>query len=207
MKRLSAHELRAARKAQDWNTLWEQSLPIVKFAISSMVRGGMDRHHCTDDTLQEASLAAGKAVRTWDPSKGEFSTWIVKRATGAIRNHINRERNGLIGGRDAYVATVEMQEERAPDLEAKSALGDLEGAERIRLVRDLLFRASDNPLDYEIVAYRFGFAGYPVQTMNEIARRVRLPLRTVERRLAKALRDMAGFAENSGYVKGYRETA
>lgn len=205
MKRLSADELRAARKAQDWKTLWEQAIPLVKFTMSSFVRGGMDTKYCTDDALQIANLAVGSAVRTWEPEKGEFSTWIMFRAQGAIVDYIRREQSGIVGGRDSSGSTFSIHEDLTPDARKLGTLAELEAEETARQVRDWLFMHSDDPLDYEIVCYRFGIGAYPQLEIKEIARRVKTPLRTVERRLQKSLTEMAVLAEKSRYKAPSKE--
>lgn len=164
----------------------------------------MDRKHCTDDTLQEASLAAGKAVRTWDPAKGEFSTWIITKATSAIRDHVRRERSGPVGGRDAYGATSKWVEEVIPDGRQKSVL-NLMVEERDKTELRNLVGHLRSEADKEIVALRFGLERFPAMRMQQIAQQVGLSLATVERRLANALAEMRGFAERSRQLPNSKE--
>lgn len=207
MKRLSADELRAARKAQDWKTLWEQAIPLVKFTMSSFIRGGMDPKYRFEDALQSAYLAVGQAVRTWDPGTGEFSTWIMFRAQGAIVNYINKEQSGVVGGRDAEGQMYGSPEEHLATVAVDFAtLRELEEEEVRRTVRDWLFTHSDDPLDHEIICYRFGIGDYPLLSIIEIASRVKRPYRTVKRRLQKSLQEMARLAEKSGYMSHEKDT-
>lgn len=201
MKRLSADELRAARKAQDWKTLWEQAIPLVKFTMSSFIKGGMDPKYRFEDALQSAYLAVGQAVRTWDPGTGEFSTWIMFRAQGAIVDYIRKEQSGVVGGRDAEGQMYGSPEEHLATVAVDFAtLRELEEEEVRRTVRDWLFMHSDDPLDHEIICYRFGMNGYPQLTLREISKRVQRPFITVRRRIEKSLAVMSTFADKSRYM-------
>lgn len=164
----------------------------------------MHRRHIAD-ALQSGYLGVGQAVRTWDPSAGEFSTWIMFRAQGAIADYIRREQSGLVGGRDSSCSTVGIQEEALTGEKTPSTLAELVEEETSRQVRDWLFMHSDDPLDYEIVCYRFGINDYPQLEIKEIARRVKTPYRTVENRLRKSLRRMVVLAEKSRYKAPQRE--
>lgn len=103
MKRLTHGELADAQGRSQWAVLWEQALPLVKFAVKRLIKSGaLAAEYATDDLLQEGNLAAGKVIRTWDPFEGAFSTWVIRRVSGALANHIARESSGLVGGRDAH---------------------------------------------------------------------------------------------------------
>jgi RNA polymerase sigma factor (sigma-70 family) len=102
MARLTLEELTAASDRKDWNLLWGAAIPIVKFAMKRITRArNVAGRHVTDDMLQEAMEAAGRAVRTWRPLEHNFSTHIVQAAKGAIRGHIRAQASGMVGGRDA----------------------------------------------------------------------------------------------------------
>lgn len=85
--RLASNELALARDAEDWTTLWKAAMPWVKFVISSMARQGVD-----EDLLQEGNLAAGAAVRSWDPDKGAFSTHICSYVRFEMLKHLNEQK-------------------------------------------------------------------------------------------------------------------
>jgi DNA-directed RNA polymerase sigma subunit (sigma70/sigma32) len=123
------------------------------------------------------------------------------RARGAIINYAQSEQTGMVGGRDAYSPTSEVTgDDVTPDDQAVETLAELEEEEMTRTVRDWLFQHSDDPLDHEIVCYRFGLNGYPQLTLREISARVRRPFITVRRRIEKSLAAMSTLADKSGYL-------
>lgn len=92
MTRLTDDQLKAASAAADWNTLWLEADPWIKFTMSELNCGD-------DDAYQEAQLATGKAVRTWDPQIASFGTHIVNQVRGALLNWINGQNNAGVGSR------------------------------------------------------------------------------------------------------------
>lgn len=188
MKRLSAEELRAARKAEDYRTLWEQADDLCKFAVSSMIRGGMDKQYATDDMLQEARMGAGKAVRTWDPAKGEFSTWITGRARYAISDHIRRLLNGMVGGRDVQGTTGEYHDYAPCE---KEQAEDITSRESDILFGRYVLDQLDDFEEVQLLRMRYGFDGEPM-SVPEIAKAMGQPLRTTERMLKNIQEKLAG---------------
>lgn len=196
MRRLSAEELRAAKADHDYRLLWEQALPLVKFAVGQLVRGGMNSAACTEDMLQDGNLAAGRAVRTWDPKKGEFATWVVARVQGAIRNHLTRERSGMVGGRDAHGQTAHLEEEAAlsPD---DDILTEMQLAEAADIIQGSLHEIPRR--DSNLLRMKHGLFGVSPLAVAEIAYRFGAPLRTTERAIAQAFKKLAGIVRKSGY--------
>lgn len=204
MNRLSAPELSAARKAQNYKLLWEQAIPVVKFAISRLVQSGrVDRSYCSDDMYQAAYLAVGATVRSWEPDKVAFSTWIVARAQGAALDYLRGQASGMVGGRDANGRTGVYDEELTPDLGS----GIAESLENDQEAQQLLagWQQLDR-FDRNLLALRYGL-GVESQTMSEVAQSTGEPLRTTERKLQVALRKLAGFLQKSRtYTKDTEET-
>jgi len=100
--KLTQDELVALSDAKDWKRMWEEAIPLVKFAVKRITRArNVAGHHVTDDMIQEAMEAAGAAVRTWSPLYGSFSSWIVTAAKQAVRDHIRSEASGMVGGQRA----------------------------------------------------------------------------------------------------------
>lgn len=193
MKRLSAEQLRAAQVAQDYHTLWEQADPLCLFAIRSMRRQKVEKLTITDDMVQDAREAAGRAVRAWDPDKGPFTTYIVNRVRNAIGNHLAKERGGMVGGRDAHGTTGSYEDVTPCDRERAEGL--LERMGDVRIARYLM-GTIDNFRAWQIVRMRFGFDQEPM-TLPEIARATQTPLRSVERLFAKTIKKLAGLVNKS----------
>lgn len=164
MKLMNAEELRAAHAAQNWRVLWEQTIYIVKHAVTRLLQAGqLAPERASDDLLQEGYMAAGKAVKTWNPDLGMFSTWISHAVRGAMLNHLKAESTGIIGGRDAGLITTQLADDITPDMEGdepteeierlkdavrvRIALGHLEERERLILERWFGIDCEPEPMD------------------------------------------------------------
>lgn len=80
--------------------LWKQAQFVVLFVYNRMVRAGRLPTAKQDiDAIQEANLAAGEALRRWDPSRGTLATWLVPTIRGVLLNYANTHRNGGIGSK------------------------------------------------------------------------------------------------------------
>ena len=77
-----------------YSELWARSEALVKSALGRLLRQG-SIYAITDDMLQDAHIAAGKACRSWNPAKGAFSTWITINVAHAATDHQRREGNTL----------------------------------------------------------------------------------------------------------------
>lgn len=108
MTRLTDEQLQTARALEDWDTLWLAADPWIKFAMSELRCGD-------EDALQEARLAAGQAVRSWDPAVVAFSTHVNTYARGAILNWLQAQQTAGVGSRrvaaeGAALDTISLQD-------------------------------------------------------------------------------------------------
>lgn len=194
MRQLRADELRAAKADENYRLLWAQALPLVKYALRKLQAKGI---RFTDDLLQDCNLAAGQAVRRWNPDKGEFATWIIARVRGAAWNHQRREYSGMVGGRDAPGRTV-LYEEELSGGEDDDLLKELHTEDAQEAVVDGLANMAPNNAD--LLRYRFGLFGRKSSSVAELAELYGVGQRTMERRLGFAFAELAGNIENSGYL-------
>jgi RNA polymerase sigma factor (sigma-70 family) len=93
------HRLREAGDARAQQALWLEALRLVVYSAGKLM--GARGYSADPDTIQEGNIAAGAAVKTWNPAKGRFSTWIVKSVRGAMIDHYLRELRQGTGGKDA----------------------------------------------------------------------------------------------------------
>lgn len=200
MKRLNADELRAAQVAQDWRSLWEQALPLVKFAVNRFAMRGVDRALCSDDMIQDGNIAAGKAVRSWNPDKGEFSTWILARVEGAIRNHLQRTLSGMVGGRDSEGRTGFFEDERFADVE--ELVSSLEQEDEATRLGDALAQLTAG--DQKILALRYGVGGEKTLQVQEIAIHLGWSQSSVKRVLAECVKKLTRLLRKPGNIYGSR---
>lgn len=202
MRQLRADELRAAKADEDYKLLWAQALPLVKYALRKLQSRGI---RLTDDLLQDCNLAAGQAVRRWNPNKGEFATWIIARVRGAAWNHQRRERSGMVGGRDAPGHTVTYEEELSggddDDILKELHIEDAQEA----VIHGLANMAL--PDNADLLRYRFGLFGGKSSSVAELAELYGVGQRTMERRLGFAFAELAGIVQNSGYLGKPRRNA
>jgi RNA polymerase sigma factor (sigma-70 family) len=89
--------------------LWEDALRLV-LLIEGRLRKQYGIEQPDLDMIQEGNIAAGKAVETWDPSAGAFSTWIVAAVRGRMLDYLNEAAKGGIGSKSAAVVLVDMDE-------------------------------------------------------------------------------------------------
>jgi RNA polymerase sigma factor (sigma-70 family) len=193
--------LRALKAAQDWKSLWSQALPLVKHTVSKLIASGrLTSEQATDDLLQEGNLAAGRAVRTWDPDKGAFSTWIVRAAHGAILDHIQRTSSGMVGGRRSPGHTTQLFEEslegslREPEEEILRA----QNAQMIRRAVETL----KIPEDRELLKLVYGLEDDEPRTLVQIAKDWDMSERSIQRMYAAAMKKLAGCLNNWRYLPG-----
>lgn len=158
-----------------------------------MIRGGLDKSRVSDDMLQDAREAAGKAVRTWDPAKGEFSTWITARVRYAIADHIRREAGGMVGGRDTHGTTGTYVDVTPCDKKGGEQIA-VEQSE-VGFVQALLLQIGDSE-ERQVLRLRFGFDGEPMK-MLEVARRIGKSLATTERIYSQVQKRLRGIVKKS----------
>jgi len=186
---MNADELRAAHAAQDWRTLWEQSVPIVKYSIKLLMKAGrLSRNSISDDLLQEGYEAAGRAVRSWNPDIGKFSPWISQAARSAMLNHLRREAGGMVGGRDAVALTTQWVDDVAADAEADTPFQEVErsvDALRVRIALTAL-----EPNEQLVIKRYFGVDCAP-EPMDAICKMSGLSRRSAWRIIREALERMS----------------
>jgi RNA polymerase sigma factor (sigma-70 family) len=73
----------------DHQTLWEAAVPLVRYVVKRLdVYGPHDR----EDLIAEGTLAAGVAIRAWNPIDVAFSTWVCNCVRNRLIAYIDRER-------------------------------------------------------------------------------------------------------------------
>jgi RNA polymerase sigma factor (sigma-70 family) len=197
MRKLSHEDLRAARDRQDWNTLWLQSIPLVKFSIKKMMsEGEVDPFWAREDLLQEGMLAAGLAVRSWDTIEGAFSSWVTLKVRGHLLDHLNRNATNGMGGKDADVTVASLheiahrteesettrQDELAYDVEV---FAPPETAAEAAALRRLMVRLTSAEAD--VVARTFGLGGAEPQSLREVAEHYGVSHVMLRKRLKRAV--------------------
>jgi RNA polymerase sigma factor (sigma-70 family) len=80
---------------RDWarNRLWIDTAKLVLYVFHLMRRAGSLPGVAPDDmdVIQEGNMAAGRALKRWDPSKGALSTFLVPSIRGAMLNYREKE--------------------------------------------------------------------------------------------------------------------
>lgn len=90
-------------------TLWKDAVRLVPM-IEARVRKGYGGETADPDLLQEGALACGRAVETWDPQAGAFSTWVAHVVRGAMLDYVNEVHKGGVGSKAADVTMVDMHD-------------------------------------------------------------------------------------------------
>jgi len=91
------------------NRLWTDACRFV-VVIESRIRKAYGIESPDPDMIQEGNLAAGKAVETWDPAQGAFTTWIGRVVSGAMLDYLNEANKGGVGSKSADVQMVDMHD-------------------------------------------------------------------------------------------------
>lgn len=89
--------------------LWGRALGLV-LAAEAKIRKRYELDEIDPDMVQEGNLAAGKAVDTWDPAKGAFSTWVSVNARGAMLDYLNERNKGGVGSKSSAAVILDMEE-------------------------------------------------------------------------------------------------
>jgi RNA polymerase sigma factor (sigma-70 family) len=87
--------------------LWVEACRMVPM-IEARVRKARGIEHADPDLIQEGNLACGRAVETWDPEKGAFTTWVGHIVTYALLEYLGEADKGGIGSKAADVYMVDM---------------------------------------------------------------------------------------------------
>lgn len=96
-----------AKKAKQ--ILWNDAVRLVPM-IEARVRKGFGGEYPDPDLIQEGALACGRAVETWDPEAGAFSTWVAHVVRGAMLDYVNEANKGGVGSKAANVTMVDMHD-------------------------------------------------------------------------------------------------
>lgn len=167
--------------ARDHKALWARALPYTKYAIKRLIKSGrISKEQSTDDFFQECCLAAGEAARQWDPSRAEFSTWIVRRVTdralNALRDAHNRDKH-IAGEFDETLTPSEASVERSVQTRQ----------DRVRVKRAL---EGLSPALKDVIERRYGIAR-PARSAKQIADEDGTHRNTVLRMLVLAQNQLA----------------
>lgn len=115
MRRYSNRELAQLWDRKDWATLWPIMVPMVKHAVRRCMQRGLDPYYVRDDLMQEAYLAAWKALPKWNAFESSLQRWIEEKVRSAVLDANRREAGGMVGGRDSAALVVSMHGETAED--------------------------------------------------------------------------------------------
>ena len=162
----------------DYKTLWSRALPLTKYAISTLIRSGkISREQADDDFFQECCLAAGEAIRRWDPTRASFSRWIFLKVQGAALNTM----------RGVRLSVAAMDESRAPS-DRLDIVRLLETKQELTGLKNALNAVS--PESRELLERRYGI-GRPEESVVQIARSKGVVRMSVHRMLVQAQTELA----------------
>lgn len=89
--------------------LWTDALRMVP-VIEARIRKAYGIEHPDADMIQEGNLACGRAVETWNPEAGAFTTWVGHVVRGAMLDYLNEANKGGIGSKSASVTMIDMHD-------------------------------------------------------------------------------------------------
>lgn len=167
---------------------------------ATLRRLGIKKAIQTEDLLQDANIAAIQAARSWGIMTAPLEAWVLTRVRYAVLNHLDRERKQGMTGRDMPTPMVLdidslVEEMEKPDMLHDPAFFDIEqlvestdelshqtDCERVRRVIEELPRGLRS-----VIRHHLGMEGYAQMTVSQIARRLRVSVSTVNRRLTAAM--------------------
>jgi RNA polymerase sigma factor (sigma-70 family) len=91
------------------NLLWTDALRMVPL-IEGRIRKAYGIEHPDPDMIQEGNLACCRAVETWNPDAGAFTTWVGHVVRGAMLDYLNESNKGGVGSKSADVTMVDMHD-------------------------------------------------------------------------------------------------
>lgn len=217
-EKMTHDELAYQHALGHYELLHPEALGYVNLTLKRMIaRGLLAQEQINEDLVQEASLAAMEACRTWQPFISTLGSWVENWVRGISTNYLIAQSTGMIGGRrSGYVVLSEstpleqvepddpatiadsvsytpVRRKHAPHGEdAPEGLGDpMDEAARQQeqeLARKLV--ATLSPDDRDLVRSLFGI-GQPQELLLEYCRRVGEPYRSAKRRWADIRRKLA----------------
>lgn len=193
--KLTKAELLAAHVRRDWQTLWTAAIPAAKYAVWRMLRKGhLHTSRVEEDVTQDALLAAGQAVRLWNPAKGALSTWVVTYVQQKLLNGMRTARADMVGGRESGLPVVSMHEEEIefayddPPEGFNTPEKEVEKQQAAERVAAVLKGMPDDSA--ELVKCLYGI-GQRREGWAQYAARKGISLRTVATRRSKTLRALS----------------
>jgi RNA polymerase sigma factor (sigma-70 family) len=91
------------------NMLWQDALRMVP-VIDQRLRKAYGIELPDPDMIQEGNLACCRAIETWDPEAGAFTTWVGHVVRGAMLDYLNEANKGGVGSKSATVTMVDMHD-------------------------------------------------------------------------------------------------
>lgn len=178
MQKLTDAELTAAWWADEWNTLWEQAVPIVRAVVDRLIWLGEVYGVEREELIAEGNLAAGAAVRSWDAIMGTFNAHVSSRVRWALLTLAS----SLARTNGAEIEVDEIPDENAPEPDHEAELTQLRArmAERLTHAEMRL-----------LVLHFFGVDGGEPFTQGEIAVMHDVSQATVHRELQRVLAKLA----------------
>lgn len=89
--------------------LWQDALRMVP-VIEARIRKAYGIEIPDPDMIQEGNLSCCRAVETWDPEAGAFTTWVGHVIRGAMLDYLNEVNKGGVGSKSATVTMVDMHD-------------------------------------------------------------------------------------------------
>lgn len=179
----------AAHPRRNRHTLWLQGVKLVAKIAHRLTNMGLVESAEWLDLVQEGNLAIPRAIDSWEPLRGTFSTWIGVAVEGAMLDYANKagtRSGGLTGARDerpTVVTDVQVEGGQEPDSTPPSYLVDFDytPTERVLLNRLLDLLCNERERKYVRLHY--------FQNLNhtEMTRYLGVSRMTVYRVLASAI--------------------
>ena len=176
--RSSKEALEQLRADGDHKALWTKALPLTKYAISGLIRSGrLSKEQSDDDFFQECCIAAGNAVRRWDPGRASFSRWVIYSVRNAALD--------LLAGRKRFHYSYDDERTAGERPAVESLLSKKEERTAIRAALNLM-----SPKYREMLERRYGI-GRPEESVADIARSLGVARMSVHEMLVRAHKEMA----------------
>ncbi len=88
---------------QAWRTLYEESFDAVSRYVQWRCAG---MTHLIEEVVQETWLTAVRWIRSFDPARGNFPTWVRGIAANLLRNQFRKSRSETNSGQDIDIETA-----------------------------------------------------------------------------------------------------